>query len=237
MVGIPAGILGSLVQLPQEPRLALAHMAVSPRDLAPQENPPFGTSAIAFQYWPEQLTDNRSPEWIPKNIPGGSHPIYQWTHGGERPISFSAIFTTDQEPDEIGQDISDFEVGSVDIGGYTEISGRDRSLDIRSMIAWLRYFTYPYYGRGNDLRVFEPPKVLLIMPNMKLGHQGGDGVSGVITQCDVVYEACFPSGYVRTAEVSLTIMETVQDDGAFRFHNRRDMRHSAGAKRRRLGDI
>jgi len=48
-----------------------------------------------FQYYPESIADTKQVSYQPKEVPGGSLPLYQWTGSGERTISFTAVFTTD----------------------------------------------------------------------------------------------------------------------------------------------
>jgi hypothetical protein len=241
MPALPGNILSALTQFPQEDKLARAYL--QPIDLAPGELPPWSThlagSAIAFQYWPESIQDSRSVEWNPRNIPGGSHPIYQWTHGGERRISFTSVFTTDTAPAEellaaTRADIVGFEQRSpyalqadVPLSGL-EIGKRD--IDLRVVVAWLRWFTYPTYGTGDDLRAYEPAKALLVLPNTKLGHNGTDYIVTVMTQCDITYEAWFPSGFPRIMEVSLEFAEVVQTSQRVRFHDRKDMAMAASIR-------
>ena len=235
MPELPTNILTSLVGVPQATRLVQAYL--QPLDLAPNEQNPFAPDGaapgsvaaagkIAFQYWPETLNDSRQSEWNPKNIPGGSHPIYQWTHGGERRISFTAVFTTDTDPGENAVDIDPYERGLSQQANGLEIGVRD--IDLRAVVAWLRWFTYPYYDAvgGGMARVYEPAKCLLVMPNTSLGHNGRDYITCVMTTCDVTYEAWFPSGFPRIIEVNLEFAEVVQESLAVAFHNRRDMRRA-----------
>jgi len=241
---LPSNILTSLTNLPHITSLARAYM--QPLDMAPGENPPWNSgggeagNAIAFQYWPETIQDSRASEWSPKKIAGGSHPIYQWSSGGERRLSFTAMFSTDTAPEEsvLGPDQG---VLSLDFGGTSRSAGMDdpyeiqsnnplsgiekgsRDLDLRAVVSWLRWYTYPYYTDGNDWKAYEPPKSLLVMPNMGLGYAGYDHVTTVMTQCDVTYEACFESGFPRLIEVALEFAEVVQQGSRVQFHNRRQM--------------
>lgn len=240
MVGLPQNILSQLVNTPHESRLA--QVLIGAVDLAPDETVPWqndqadpqGISSLrgageasntylTLQYWPESLTDSRGAEWNPRNIPGGSHPIYQWTHGGERRLSFTTVFTTDTAPEDaaLGRDDPYADAASSPLSG---IKKGTRDMDPRAAIQWLRYFTYPLYGRGQDLRVFEPPKVILCMPNTGLSYDGTDYIVAVMTTCDVTYEAWFPNGFPRIVEVQLEFAEVVQYGGRVRFHERRDMR-------------
>lgn len=252
MPELPTNILTSLTNLPNAPQLARAYL--QPLDMAPGERPPWnpdggeGGDAIAFQYWPETLQDSRGSEWAPKNISGGSHPIYQWTHGGERRLSFTAMFTTDTAVEETvfaGIDaLQTAPVGSLpasileandpyEVQALNPLSGLEigtRDIDLRAVVAWLRWYTYPYYDEENGGRAIEPAKCLLVMPNMGLGYLGQDHVTTVMTQCDVTYEACFESGFPRLIEVSLEFAEVVQEGTRVQFHDRRLMSSSGYAK-------
>lgn len=257
MPELPTNILTSLTNLPHAPQLAKAYL--QPLDLAPGERPPWtvgsrpNDSAVAFQYWPETIQDSRGSEWNAKPIPGGSHPIYQWTHGGERRISFTAMFTTDTAPEEselgpVSRGVLDerlfptagglLEPG--DLGGVpyeregNPLSGIElgtRDVDLRAVVSWLRWYTYPYYDEEAGWKAIEPAKCLLVMPNMGLGFGGYDHITCVMTQCDVTYEACFESGFPRLIEVSLEFAEVVQEGSRVRFHSRADIGYAASIAR------
>lgn len=220
-----------------------------PVDLAPGEKVPWAqgnealnNEVIAFQYWPDTVQDSKGSEWSARNVPGGSHPLYQWTHGGERRVSFTAVFTTDTMPDDdtvLGVDI----LGGL-LGGaadpYHRMSDRPfsgiqlgfRDIDLRAVISWLRWFEYPWYGTAEQqFRAYEPAKALLVMPNMGMAHNGDDSLLTVMTQCDVTYEACFPNGFPRIIEVTLEFAEVVQSAERVQFHNRRDMTGSTFIRR------
>lgn len=44
---------------------------------------------------PESIEDNKSINWASHNIPGQESPVYQWTGGGPRVVSFEALVTKD----------------------------------------------------------------------------------------------------------------------------------------------
>lgn len=231
MPALPENILSQLVQTPQTKKLAQAY--ITPIDLAEGEEVPWaeagGSRNIAFQYWPESITDSRPSPWGPMDIPGGSHPLRQWSHGGDRRISFVAHFTTDTDPgDELALNPDPYGILAGGEGHSAVSAGLNlgiHDVDIRQMVSWLRYFTYPLYS-SNDLRVFEPPKCLLTLPNSGIAHTGLDYVLCVMEQCDVTYEASFANGMPRCIEVQLEFAETVQRSNGVRFHNRRHMRGS-----------
>ena len=256
MPDLPGNILTMLTNVPHTPSLARAYL--DPVDMAPGENPPWNSNsssltgasadgnAIALQYWPESIQDSRSSEWSPKNIPGGSHPIYQWTNGGERRISFTAVFTTDTAPDDVAlaesaeaqaaaaaASLAAAALGLEDdpyvIQETLPLSGVElgtRDVDLRAVVAWLRWFTYPYYDPESGWRAYEPPKCLLVLPKMGLAHNGGDSITTVMTQCDVTYEACFENGFPRLIEVALEFAEVVQSGERVQFHGRGDFTSS-----------
>lgn len=218
----------------------LRQVLLRPVDMAPGEWPPWtneqapGTGQeLAFQFWPESLSDTKSSEWTARMIPGGSHPLYQWASGGERALSFTAIFATDTEPD--AQDLRSVDQyesmraqqSRFDLGGGPNF--RQRDMDLRSAVAWLRWFMYPSYGAsGADIRAYEPAKCLLTFPNTGLGYAAegeGTGVSDSVLcamrQCDVTYQAWFPSGHPRLIEVSLSFVELVQSGERVAFQGRK----------------
>lgn len=234
---LPANIMSSVTSFGSRPRLA--ECILQPIDLAPHERtsgPPWGNganSAIRFQYWPETLTDSKGSEWNPKPVPGGSHPIYQWSSGGERTFAFVAVFTTDTAPDSTAMgvvaSVADFPGEAIRspylVQDRQPLNGLElgvRDVDIRSAVSWLRWFTYPTYGENAQQRAYEPAKALLVMPNTALGHTGIDWVTVIMTGCDVTYEAWFASGFPRIVEVTLEFKETVQEGESVRFHDRND---------------
>lgn len=195
------------------------------------------STKIALQYWPETLTDSRGVEWNPRNIPGGSHPIYQWTRSGERRLSFTAVFARDHEPNEpVATGLS----GAVkslasSVGLGPEEGDPSREPPIEAAVSWLRYFTYPLY-RSGEIRVFEPPKVLLVFAGSSLAYDGSAGIVCVMTGCEVTYEAWFPNGAPRIIEVALEFAEVVQQGDSVKFHSRDRMTTSAGVSALKVRD-
>lgn len=271
MPELPSNILTSLTNIPHNEKLAKA--AIQPVDVSPNESFDGGDgvpwaqnereSAIALQYWPETLSDSRGSEWNPRPIAGGSHPIYQWSSGGERRLSFTAMFTTDTKPQDgnLGSGTLESQANAVDRGrvltsasianyGTAEIQdaypettmgarlglGLEigvRDIDLRAVVSWLRWYTYPDYSTEDQFRAYEPAKVLLVMPNTGLGFDGSDHVLTVMTQCDVTYEEWFPNGFPRTVEISLEFAEVVQSGNRVQFHSRRLMRNAHAKNIRR----
>lgn len=148
-----------------------------------------------FQYFPESISDTRGINYTTKIIPGLSHPLYQWTSGGVREISFTAIFTRDRsmsaeefnqaatgaaktgETTFIPQNVSSFAAQNSRATSAGAISESEdaRNVDIPSAVAWLRSFMEPEYSvDGTGLRSATPPrpfpprKLILGLPGVRL---------------------------------------------------------------------
>lgn len=150
--------------------------------------------AIRFQYWPEQLQDDKSSEWQERQIPGLSHPLYNWVSGGARTLSFTAIFARDNDPDEVDDPTAD----------------KVAMYDIEAAVAWLRSFQLPTYTDEGD--PLPPPKLLLVFQGMRLGLDGSRGILCLLTGCPITYQTWFPGGKLRYVEASLTLVEVIQRD-------------------------
>lgn len=53
------------------------------------------TKVHKFLINPDSIEDNKSINWTSHNIPGQESPVYQWTSGGARVVSFEALVTHD----------------------------------------------------------------------------------------------------------------------------------------------
>jgi len=194
----------------------------------------------AFQYFPETISDSKSPNYSRRNIPGGSHPIQTFLDGGERNLSFTAIFTQEENPEEQGL-ASSLLTGNFNIGPSALISAvsggskkQDKyTVDIASAIAWLRSYTYPEYTATGAAK--PPPLCVLYLPNSGIiGNPNFvDSIVGVMTQCDVVYESFHRNGSPRYVAVNLNFIESVQTGPNWKFVGRESfskMLNNAGKK-------
>ena len=183
----------------------------------------FDRSAIkAFQYFPERITDTRSPNYSQKEIPGGSHPLYQFVSGGERVIAFDAIFTNDSS----GEGDAGGLIGGVlgFLGGQETANKKINSnaridvVDIAAVIEELRKFTYPTYP---DKISKPPPLIVFYLPGSGIVSADGarDSIVGILGRCDVTYEAFHRNGTPRIAVVGLEIREVVQTSSTWQFAN------------------
>jgi len=178
----------------------------------------------AFQYFPEKITDSRSAEYASKTVPGGSHPIYTFISGGERSISFDAIFTNENK-----------------INSGLSFKEQPYSIDIPQALRWLRTATYPTITNGGISKA--PPLVVVYFPNSGIGGSeamdGDSGVSsnvgwnvsvpmgsdsvtgskiiGIMSSANITYEAFHRDGTPRIVTVSIEIKEVVQTKENWRF--------------------
>ena len=181
---------------------------------------------LRFQYFPESISDSKAVNWSPKEIPGGSLPLYQWISSGERTISFTAVFTTDVDfsVSQNGNQVSESIRASLKSGG-----DESRNQDIRTAVMWLRRFMMPRYGStqttGTPL-TSAPRKLRLIMPGTGIGWAGGAGSNTHTTQdtlvaimasCEVDWVQFFPSGFPRIATVALSFHQVAQFKQTIQF--------------------
>lgn len=187
---------------------------------------------VGFQYFPETLTDSKSINYQQKEIPGGSLPLYQWVASGERLLSFTAVFTCDVDygrgvpasatsTAEVEQQVSGQEALRTRLKNVGQLR---RNPDLRGAVAWLRRYMVPTYDASFT---YAPNKLRLFLPNSGIGYAGGsdgvysnpDSIACVMTQCEVTYEAFFPSGWCRALSVSLSFAQIPQFNGGVFFPN------------------
>lgn len=154
-----------------------------------------------LQYFPETITDTKAINYAPKDVPGGNLPLYQWISGGERTISFTAIFS------------SDADLSVVNPLRHQSEGLRNRNVDVKSALLWLRSFLMPEYTDGQG--TIPPRKLLLYIPNSGIGLYGGytsnpDGIVCLMTDCGITIDAMWPDGTPRMATVSLAFAQTPQ---------------------------
>jgi hypothetical protein len=195
------------------------------------------TFARAFQYFPENITDSKGVNYATKNIPGGSHPLYQFINGTDRTISYTAIFTSDEDP--ASPDLLSALQGGLEVGigtltnaitqgpsnALNSSGGTKHNAPVESAVIWLRSFMYPKYTQDRDLNSklsspLAPPVCRMYLPNSGIhgttnsGVLVVDSVDCIMTQCDVVYDTFYRNGKQRITTVNLTFNETIQTGGA-----------------------
>lgn len=184
--------------------------------------------ALRFQYFPETVQDTKAVNWANREIPGASLPIYQWVSSGERSISFTAWFTCDM--DLLAEAATGAEEGAARFETLVSVGEGGRNVDIRSAVAWLRYFLLPTYGKPSAVGVpvaMAPRRLKLVIPGSGIGigggvaaytHSGLDEITCFMSQCDFTYEAFFTSGHPRCMSAQLAFTEIAQTaEGIVRF--------------------
>jgi hypothetical protein len=201
------------------------------------------TNPFAFQYFPETIRDSKAVDYSLKKIPGASLPIYNWTGGGERHISFKAYFTSDVN---FSTDAS--------LALKFQAAKNDRVIDVRSALTWLRRYIMPSYGsttssngvNNSGVPLTQAPSILLLqMSDSGIGSYGGfagrnlerklkstswpkgqghlgqvNSIYCIMTRCDIEIESCFHTGQPRIATVELNFAQTAQYGGTVRFPGR-----------------
>lgn len=175
---------------------------------------------FVLQFFPEAISDSKAVNFQRKEVPGGTLPLYQWVNSGERNLSFTAIFAADMDMLATGV----MKAGEV----YSRIkdAGLTReTVDIRTAVAYLRSYLFPKY-LDTGIGATQPPRKLrLTIPRSGIGLAGGagsgtvmpDSVFCVMTQCDVNWEAFFPTGMPRYVSVSLAFGQIAQYGGQVQF--------------------
>lgn len=184
---------------------------------------------FVFQFWPDQVQDNYTPNWSTKNIPGGSHPIYQWTSGSGRDISFNAQFVSEIAENNglLTDQTADFQsriqrstaqtpfqqIGGAALLGPLLLPSSRYNVNVSAAIAALQQYLYPdYVDNEQSGRYAKPPrKLVLVLPGTNLGRSvGDDAILCIMRSASVTMESFFPSGQLRAATVSLKFSEIVQ---------------------------
>jgi hypothetical protein len=190
----------------------------------------------SFQYFPATISDSQATNYQTKIIPGLSHPLYQWTSGGARVVSFEAIFTRDRTYTSAEARAVQGRSGlgggqSNGLGNIGVSSNSDpRNVDIPSAITWLRSFLLPWYsddGKGTysstPNRPHPPRKLILGLPGVRLNWgvptMPSEQMNAIMTSCEVVYDGFFHDGTPRMAKVSLAFAEIIQVGGRITCHN------------------
>lgn len=182
---------------------------------------------LRFQYFPESISDSKDVNWSPKEVPGGSLPLYQWISSGRRAISFTAVFTTDVDFSAEANEATSARSIYSNLKSGGELN---RNQDIRTAIMWLRRFMMPRYGTSSTVQgaplTSAPRKLQLHMPGTGIGWAGGAGstshnqqhhITAIMTQCEVELVQLFPSGFPRVATVGLAFEQVAQFGGAVEF--------------------
>lgn len=177
----------------------------------------FGNSftSLNAQFWPESINDQKQIAWTPIELPGGTHPVYQFAQGGERIINMSLVLYRER----LG-------VASPKHDNSPHILHK-YSRDISASVSWLRHKMYPYFD--DTLGIMKPPPRLRVYfggtgrpqkTELGLHFQGlsdNNVLDCILTACDVSYTKFFPNGTPRLAMVEVALTQIIQVDNDIRY--------------------
>jgi hypothetical protein len=168
-------------------------------------------SSLFFQYWPQSLTDDYAVDYAEHTIPGGSHPLYQWTGGRGRTISFESIFTSEINTlSATGSSILSRAAAVAAAASISLLPSSPYTVDVGAALAKVRSWMMPKYSAGGRLGETRPPKILtLVFPNTRLGGSS-DLIQVILRSAPITIESWFPNGQPRIATVQMTFNEVVQ---------------------------
>lgn len=180
---------------------------------------------FVFQFWPQQVSDRYQVNYATKQIPGASHPLYQWTGGGGRTVSFDATFVSEiaesaatlNSPfnERIQRQAAAGPLTVTGEGGASAafLPSSRYTVRVAAALAAIRRYLYGTYNPVTSKKgITEPPKKLvLVLPGTQLGRKkDNDGILCILLRADVTMESFFPSGEIRSATVSLEFAEIIQ---------------------------
>jgi len=182
---------------------------------------------FVFQFWPQQISDRYQVNYATKQIPGASHPLYQWTGGGGRTISFDATFVTELAESNFNAAQPFNTRIQSDAGAFAGTAAQSLKntlsaallpssryvVDVAAAVASLQRYLYGKYNDNTGKSgITEPPhKLYLVLPGTSLGRKKGvDGILCILLRADVTMESFFPNGEPRIANVSLEFAEIIQ---------------------------
>lgn len=161
--------------------------------------------SLRLQYYPDTISDSKQVTYQTKEIPGASLPLYQFTGGGERLLSFTVRLA------------ADLDVDYSDVEALKSKGVARRSAHILSSLVFIRSCMHPFYeGSGEEMLTYPPPKVLLkftgkerldllggIAPNVP---QEGAIITHVAS-AEIEFAAFFPSGRPRLVNLSVSFAQ------------------------------
>lgn len=180
-------------------------------------------NVFVFQFWPSQVQDSYQVNYATKQIPGASHPLYQWVGGNGRTLSFEAQFVSELDESVIPTDSFNARVarsaatgilgGAANAVSAALLPSSRYVVDVAGAVAALQQYLYGTYNDVSAMRgITKPPaKLYLVLPNTSLGRaEGDDAILCIMLRADVTHESWFPSGRLRAAKVALEFAEIVQ---------------------------
>lgn len=130
---------------------------------SPNNPPPSNPLKPArLQYWPETVDwDSGDTGWSQTNVPGLSHALLNWTHGGSPTVSFDIKLTSDMDP-AYKQAVGDLGGASDVVADFTQ----RRNIDVEAAMTYFNALQLPRYQSDSDIsgKPVQPPPVIQIVP-------------------------------------------------------------------------
>lgn len=151
-------------------------------------------------FFPESVSDSKSVNWNNIELPGASHPIYQYVNSGERTISFTAKLLREIKP----------------VAGETIVKS-PYNVDINDVVRFLRSCLYPQ--KSNTETIVKAPPICKIKLGGSVFDSGSGLITCIMTQCDVEVSKWWDDNRAtpKVAEVSLAFSEIINVFGDVRY--------------------
>lgn len=146
-----------------------------------------------FMFNPPELSDSKSVNYGTLDVPGGSHPTYQYGSGGARVFTFELYLDGDRGRSGLRQKGGDGLTLLPDIVG----------LSVKQEIAWYRSLLYPTAYSSGSFESVSPRTVLFSLGNYLRS------VPCKVTQADVKITFWTPYMEPVRANVAMTLEEQI----------------------------
>ena len=163
-------------------------------------------SYIVLPFFPESASDSKSVNWNNIELPGGSHPIYQFVSGGERTVSFTIKLIRETKP----------------LAALKDDKRSPYNIDINKAVRFLRSCLYPQFSNADSSGstvVTAPPLCKIRVGGNDFGHDKGGMMTCIMTTCDVEVTKWWDDAQTtpRVAEVSVAFAEVINKFGTVKY--------------------
>lgn len=164
---------------------------------SPKVVPPFiGNKPVLFQFFPEQITDQRSNSVEHITPPGFSLPVPTLAGASERIIGMRLTFARERW---VGRGVKD------------SFRWDKYNFDVAACVQAVRSYAYPIGATAFGLNGgISPQPFMLTLPGTLIGITS-DTIGAILTSYNVTYVAFFPDGQPRLAHVDMTMSEVLMN--------------------------
>lgn len=167
------------------------------RGSSPVGNVYTNNEPVLFQYFPENVQDQRDNNVEYIKPPGVSLPVPTLSSASARNISMTLTFARERWP------------------GRQQVPATDQwdkyNFDVAASLQAIRRYTYPIGTSVFGLKGgITPQPFVLTLPGTRIGIDS-DSIAAILTSYNIDYVAHFPDGMPRLARISLGITEILRD--------------------------